>query len=44
VGGEILASGETLAEEIDRFSVGNPRTVSLKGISEPVDVVTVDWR
>lgn len=43
-GGEILASEATLAGAIERFSVGDSRTVSLKGISEPVEVVTVDWR
>jgi class 3 adenylate cyclase len=43
-GGEILATGETLAGEMERLSVSDPRTVSLKGISEPVEVVAVDWR
>jgi class 3 adenylate cyclase len=41
-GGEIIASLTT----IDSAEVGysNPRTVELKGISEPVEIVTVDWR
>lgn len=40
-GNEIVASRETAG---DRFPVSNPRTVELRGISEPVEVVTVDWR
>jgi class 3 adenylate cyclase len=43
-GGEILATGGTLADENERFSLGDPRTVSLKGIAEPVEVVVVAWR
>jgi len=41
-GGEILASADTIAGT--RFSHSNPRSVELKGISEPAQVVTVDWR
>lgn len=41
-GGEIVASRST-AEGIT-YPVSQPRTVTLKGISEPVDIVTVDWR
>ncbi len=40
-GGEILASKQTAA---GRQQVGEPRTVTLKGISEPVEVVSVSWR
>src|SRR5262245_1094318 len=41
-GGEIVASVATIeAAEVD---YSNPRTVELKGISEPVEVVSVDWR
>jgi class 3 adenylate cyclase len=40
-GGEILASRQTAA---GRRQVGEPRTVTLKGISEPVEVVSVGWR
>ena len=43
-GGEILASQGTLAAGPVRFSVSELRAVSLKGISEPVQVVTIDWR
>ncbi len=39
-GGEILASRPTAA---GRPQVGEPRTVTLKGISEPIEVVQVAW-
>ena len=39
---EILASRETLDQTSHRGS--NPRSVELKGIAEPVEVVTVDWQ
>ena len=39
---EILASRETLDQTSYRGS--NPRTVELKGIAEPVEVVSVDWQ
>ncbi|HEX6208119.1 MAG TPA: adenylate/guanylate cyclase domain-containing protein [Actinomycetota bacterium] len=42
-GGEILASEETARVGGTTVS-GDPRTVSLKGISEPVRVVPVRWR
>ncbi|HEV8572309.1 MAG TPA: adenylate/guanylate cyclase domain-containing protein [Actinomycetota bacterium] len=42
-GGEILATGETLAGDSEGLSVCDRRTVTLKGISEPVEVVTVEW-
>jgi class 3 adenylate cyclase len=41
-GGEILASKDTVAGS--PFQSIDPRTVELKGISEPVEVVTVAWR
>ena len=40
--GEIVASQETVTGT--RHRVTSPRTVSLKGIGEPVEVVTVEWR
>jgi class 3 adenylate cyclase len=40
-GGEIVSSRATAAGS--RFSVSDPRTVTLRGSSEPVDVVTVGW-
>jgi class 3 adenylate cyclase len=41
-GGEILASTDTVAGT--RFSFGGARSEILKGITEPVEVVTVEWR
>jgi class 3 adenylate cyclase len=40
-GGEILASKDTAADS--RFPKSEPREVNVKGISEPIDIVTVDW-
>lgn len=44
-GGEILASRET-AEAAGGMGIGtsNPRTVSLKGLFDPVEVVALEWR
>ena len=42
-GGEILSTSSTLAGYEDRFVVSAPRSVSLKGLTEPVEVVTIDW-
>jgi class 3 adenylate cyclase len=41
-GGEVLASAQTVAGT--RFPSSNARSMELKGITEPVTVVTVDWR
>jgi class 3 adenylate cyclase len=41
-GGEIIASVETTAGTA--YSVSSPRSLALKGISEPVDTVLVDWK
>jgi class 3 adenylate cyclase len=41
--GEIVASAATLDGRRD-VRAGDARTVELKGLSEPVEVVTVDWR
>ena len=41
-GGEIVASRETAAGS--RFPTSEPREVVLKGISEAIDIVSVDWR
>ncbi len=43
-GGEILASQATVAADGVRYSLSEPRLVSLKGISEPVPVVAIEWR
>jgi len=40
-GGEIIASVITVG---DSFPSSAPRTEALKGFSEPIEVVTVDWR
>jgi len=40
-GGEILASKETAADS--RFPKSEPREVIVKGISEPIEILTVDW-
>ncbi|HEY7280548.1 MAG TPA: ferredoxin [Actinomycetota bacterium] len=41
-GGDIYASQVTAAGS--RYPASDPRSVSLKGIAEPVEIVTVDWR
>jgi class 3 adenylate cyclase len=41
-GGEIVASADTAAG--GQFSTRDARTVTVKGISDPIEVVTVDWR
>ncbi len=40
-GGEIVASVATVG---DGFATSAPRSEMLKGLSEPIEVVTVDWR
>jgi class 3 adenylate cyclase len=42
-GGQILASVNTVPSTAARFPVSTPRTVTLKGVSQPVEVVTIDW-
>jgi class 3 adenylate cyclase len=41
-GGEILASQVTAADS--RYQTSDRRSVALKGIAEPIEIVTVDWR
>jgi class 3 adenylate cyclase len=41
---EIVASTDTVRANPPRFPVSTPRTVELKGIPAPVEVVSVDWR
>ncbi len=43
-GGEILASAATVSQGPIRFPVSEPRSAELKGVPEPVDVVSIDWR
>jgi class 3 adenylate cyclase len=40
-GDEILASRSTAVD--GRFPVSEPRTVTLRGTSDPIEIVTVDW-
>jgi adenylate cyclase len=42
-GGEIQASKATVGGN-PGYALSEPRVVTLKGISEPVEVITVDWR
>jgi len=43
-GGEIVATESTVEAAGDGVGFSEPREVSLKGIAEPVNVVTVEWR
>jgi class 3 adenylate cyclase len=42
-GGEILVSRESL-DGGSRFRLSEPRSVTLKGFDDPVELVAVDWR
>ena len=42
-GGEILVSSESL-DNASRFPLSEPRSETLKGFDDPVELVTVDWR
>ncbi len=43
-GGEILVTRATLDAATRTFSAGEPRTVELKGITGPVEIVPIVWR
>jgi class 3 adenylate cyclase len=43
-GGEILTTCETVEAEGIPFPLSNERSVSLKGLGQPVRVVSVEWR
>jgi class 3 adenylate cyclase len=43
-GGEILVSASSIDGSGVPFALSEARTVTLKGLSDPVDVVAVDWR
>lgn len=43
-GGEILTTCETVEAEELPFPLSNERAVSLKGLAQPVRVVSVEWR
>jgi class 3 adenylate cyclase len=42
-GGEILASAATFGTARGRFAEVNRRSVELKGIAAPVELVSIDW-
>jgi class 3 adenylate cyclase len=42
-GGQIIASKATVGS-VSLYPVTEPQTVTLKGISEPMEVVSIDWR
>jgi class 3 adenylate cyclase len=42
-GGQVLASVNTVQSAAPRFPMSPPRTVTLKGVSQPVNVVTIEW-
>lgn len=42
--GQIVASGEFAAELGARYPTSEPRAVSLRGVSTPIPIVTIDWR
>jgi class 3 adenylate cyclase len=42
---EILATAGALADApAERFNVSEPRRITLKGVSEPIEVRSIDWR
>lgn len=41
---EIVASSETAAAAGDGFELSSRRSLELKGVEAPVDVVSIDWR
>jgi class 3 adenylate cyclase len=43
-GGEIVASRDTVTGSVRSIPVSDAREVRLKGISDPVEIVTIDWR
>jgi class 3 adenylate cyclase len=43
-GGEILVSRTALQTGITRYPTSEGRMMNLKGVSEPIEVSTIDWR
>ncbi|MFO7571086.1 MAG: adenylate/guanylate cyclase domain-containing protein [Gaiellaceae bacterium] len=41
---EIVVSRETLEGVATSFRISEPRTETLKGVAEPLEIVSVDWR
>jgi class 3 adenylate cyclase len=42
-GGQILASVKTVQSAATRFPISTPHSVTLKGVSQPIEVVTINW-
>jgi class 3 adenylate cyclase len=42
--GEILVSSDTLREDLGTYRASQPRDVTLRGVSQPVTVGTLEWR
>jgi class 3 adenylate cyclase len=42
-GGEILASAHSLRDGPLSYPVSEPRSLTLKGVAKPVDVVSIEW-
>jgi len=42
-GGEILVSRRTLAAAGPGFTAAQPHTVELKGVNEPIELLTLAW-
>jgi class 3 adenylate cyclase len=42
-GGQILASVNTVQSAATRFPISAPHSVTLKGVSQPIEVVTINW-
>lgn len=42
--GEIVASRDTVESVPQGITLSTPRSVALKGVSEPLEVVTLGWR
>jgi class 3 adenylate cyclase len=40
---EVVVSRGTLGDAASRHRLSEPREVSLKGVSQPVEIVTIDW-
>jgi class 3 adenylate cyclase len=43
-GGQIIVSRATLHAGMSRYRTSEPRSLNLKGISEPVEVSSIEWR
>ena len=43
-GAEILASADMIAQAAVHVPGSDPRPVKLKGLNEPIEIVTIDWR